>query len=137
MQVFINIFFAVAAWMAGIYAFTVISSKLKNYKVSHDSGELVSVGLLAAAIIATVVLAALLNTTQGALFMLAGYVVSFLSVVDPFAMTQEKADEIGRAAEQKQALKDQQEEKKREEERIRKENAKIYAEEKKRQAGKG
>lgn len=132
MQVFINIFFMAASWIAGVFVFTIASEKIRNYRQNHETGNLFYAIALFAAVILSIVLAAFLNNMKGAMFMLGGYVVSFVSVVDPIKLTQAKADEIGAKAAAAAALKEKKEEEKREEERIKAENARIYEEEKKR-----
>ncbi len=136
MQIFINIFFMALSWAAGIFVFTIVTEKIKNYRQTHEIRDLLAAVGLVAVLIVTLVLVALLNNTQGAAFMLGGYVVSFLNVVDPIRLTQAKADAIGREAARKAEEKEKAEEMKREEERIKKENARIYAEEKKKNSGK-
>jgi uncharacterized protein YacL len=103
---------------------------------SHETNDLLAAAGLIAVLIITLVLVAVLNNMQGAAFMLGGYVVAFLNVIDPIKLTQKKADEIGEAAEKKAAEKEAKEEAKREAERVKKENARIYAEEKKKNSGK-
>ena len=132
MQVFINIFFMAASWIAGVFVFTIASEKIRNYRQNHETGNLFYALALFTAVILSIVLAAFLNNMKGAMFMLGGYVVSFVSVVDPIKLTQAKADEIGAKAAAAAALKEKKEEEKREEERIKAENARIYEEEKKR-----
>ncbi len=136
MQIFINIFFMALSWAAGIFVFTIVSEKIKNYMANHETNDLLAAAGLIAVLIITLVLVAVLNNTQGAAFMLGGYVVSFFNVIDPIKLTQKKADAIGAEAEKKAAEKEAKEEAKREAERIKKENARIYAEEKKKNSGK-
>ncbi|MDO4414209.1 MAG: hypothetical protein Q4C20_03960 [Erysipelotrichaceae bacterium] len=136
MQIFINIFFMAASWAAGVFVFTIASEKIKNYRKNRNTADLLYAIGLFAAVIVTVVLAAVLNNTQGAACMAGGYVVSFINIIDPIKLTQAKADEIGRKAAAEAAAKEKREEEKREAERIKAENARIYNEEKKKAASK-
>lgn len=132
MQIFINIFFLAASWAAGLILVSLVVQNIKDYKADHKIERLLKAcGLILAAVI-TLVLVAVFNNLIGCLFMAGGYLIATLTVIDPIKMTQEKADEIGRKSAQQAALKEQAEEQKREDERIRKENARIYAEEQKR-----
>ena len=133
MQTFINIFFMIASWCAGIFVFSIAMEKFRNYRENKVAGDLFYGLALLVIVVLSIVIAGLLNNIQGALFMVSGYVVSAISVIDPIKLTQPKADEIAAKAAEKQAAKEAEEERKKEESRKKRENAKIYAEEKKKQ----
>ena len=118
-MVFINILLFVLGWVAGTY--------ILSYMVTKFAAKLTAAGIYLVAGAAVAGLLALWNALAG-LFLGGGLLVALFLVANPFDLTQEKADEIGKKAAREQAIKEQMEEQQREKEKEMKENERIYKE---------
>lgn len=112
MQVFIMIGIFILGWFGGTLAFAQAMEGFKQKKTGT--------GIFYIIAIAAVCLLVLLLYNEGILPLLGGLLAAFMIVVDPFEMTQKKADEIGAAArkkeEEEKKRKEAEEEKRREKE---------------------
>lgn len=135
MHIFIDIICLAAGWAAGLIIFGMMVEHLRLHKVDGEARHYLMICGLFLIVAATLGIVAVLDM-QCFLFLLGGYLISLVQVIDPMKLTQEKAEEIGRKAAREAALKEQKEEQKREDERIKAENARIYSEAKKANAKK-
>ncbi len=119
---FLNILLFAAGWIGGSF--------LLGYMLTKIPSKMTAT--IVYAVIALVIAAVffLLNTYTP-LFVGGGFLVAMFQLANPFELTQEKADEIGKKAAREEAIKKQKEEQKMEEEKRMKENERIYKQAKK------
>ncbi len=130
MGIFVNILLLAVGWLAGTFAFGWLLSNYQAYKETKNTTSLIIAVLILVIAAGAVALAFSISTMSG-IFLLIGELIAFFMVIDPFALTAEKAHDIGAKAARDAALKEQMEEQKKRDKEEMAENARIYREAKK------
>ncbi|MCR5795027.1 MAG: hypothetical protein K6G61_06760 [Solobacterium sp.] len=118
MQIFVMIGLFALGWFGGTLA---IAQAMEGFKQKKTG-----TGVFYIIAIAAVCLLVVLLYREGTLPLLGGLLVAFMLVVDPFALTQAKADEIGAAARKKEEEEKKRKEAEDEERRKKEEELKKY-----------